>query len=290
VANLALDIFPINPQQESENIMSAQSIRPHNITQAKIWNSAAQGYDRISENNADSIDHFVLRLAPQPGERILDVATGTGWTARRMAMRGASVVGVDLGEDLIEVAKAAAAAERLTLEFQVGDAEMLPFEDESFDAVVSTYGVMFVREPKAAAAELARVCKKGGRVGLITWPGNGTIAGIFKVIRPYMPPPEAPAPPSPFEWGNKEYVRDLLGAAFDLQFETGNTVLRAPNGEAVWQLLVEGYGPTKALAASLDPERRESLKRDLISYHDGFRNELGVAMPRDYLVTIGTRK
>jgi len=270
--------------------MSVQTIRPHNITPAATWNSGGQDYDRISETIADSIEHCILRLDLQPGERVLDVATGTEWAARRVAARGANVIGIDLGADLIEAAKAAAAAARLEIDFRVGDAEMLSFEDQTFDAVISTCGVMFVRDPEAAAAELARVCRKGGRIGLTTWPSDGTIAGFFKVMKPYMPPPPVPPPPSPFEWGNRDRVRELLGSAFDLRFETGTTVLRAPSGETVWELFVTGYGPTKALAASLDPERRESLKRDFISYHDGFRSELGVAMPRDYLVTIGVRK
>ena len=91
-------------------------------------------------------------------------------------------------------------------------------------------------------------------------------------------------------WGRPERVTALLGAAFELRFEPGNTVLREPSAEAVWELFVQGYGPTKSLAASLDAERRESLKRDFIAYHAGFKSDLGVAMPRDYLVTIGTRK
>jgi len=271
-------------------MMSSQTIQPHNIKAAATWGTGGLDYERISQSISDSIEHCVIRLAPKPGERILDVATGTGWTARRIVARGASVIGVDLGADLIEAAKACAADARLTIDFRVGDAEALPFEDQSFDAVISTCGVMFVSKPEAAAAELARVCKKGGRVGLTTWPTDGTVAGLFKVMKPYMPAPAATPPPSPFEWGNKERVQQLLGSAFDLRFETGTTVLHEPNGLAVWQLFVEAYGPTKALAAALDPERRESLKRDFTAYHDGFKSELGVAMPRDYLVTIGVRK
>ena len=270
--------------------MNSQTIQPHNIKAAATWGAGGLDYDRISQTISDAIEHCVIRLAPQSGECILDVATGTGWTARRIAARGASVIGVDLGADLIEAAKACADEARLTIDFQVGDAEALPFEDQSFDAVISTYGVMFASKPEVAAAELARVCKKGGRVGLTTWPVDGTIAGLFKVMKPYMPAPATPPPPSPFEWGNKERVQQLLGAAFDLGFETGTTVLREPSGLAVWELFVEGYGPTKALAAALDPELREGLKRDFIAYHDGFKSELGVAMPRDYLVTIGVRK
>lgn len=218
------------------------------------------------------------------------MATGTGWTARRVAARGASVVGLDLGADLIEAAKGLATEAGLTIDFRVGDAEKLPLDDGRFDAVISTCGVMFVSRPEAAAAELARVCRKGGRLGLTTWPADGTIAGLFKVMRPYMPAPPTPAPPSPFEWGSPERVSQLLGSAFDLRFEKGTTVLREPNGEAVWELFVTGYGPTRSLAASLDPAKQEMLRRDFIAYHDGFKNDLGVAMSRDYLVTIGVRK
>jgi hypothetical protein len=125
---------------------------------------------------------------------------------------------------------------------------------------------------------------------LTTWPTDGTIAGLFNVMKPYMPEFSLPSPPSPFEWGDRERVRQLLGSTFDLRFETGTTVLRKPNGLAVWDLFVSGYGPTKSLATILEPERRESLKRDFIDYHDRFKTELGVAMPREYLVTIGIRK
>jgi len=114
------------------------------------------------------------------------VATGTGWAARRIAARGASVIGIDLEADLIEAAKAYAAEARLTIDFRVGDAEVLPFDAHSIDAVISTFGVMFVSNPGAAVAELAQVCKRGGRLGLATWPADGTVAGLFKIMQPYM--------------------------------------------------------------------------------------------------------
>jgi SAM-dependent methyltransferase len=270
--------------------VNAPMIQPHNVRVAALWGSAGRQYDRVSQSIADAIEHCVLRLAPKPGERVLDVATGTGWAARRIAARGASVIGIDLGADLIEAAKTYAAEARLPIEFRVGDAEALPFEDHSFDAVISTFGVMFVTKPEAAASELARVCKPGGRLGLATWPAESTVAGLFKVMQPYMPAPPVPPPPSPFAWGSKEHVQQLLGTAFDLHFETGTTVLREPSSHEVWELFVEGYGPTKTLAAALDPARREGLQRDFMAYHEGFRSELGIAMPREYLVIIGTRK
>lgn len=265
-------------------------IQTHNEKAAATWGSAGRQYDRISETIADSIEHCVLRLAPKPGERVLDVATGTGWTARRVAARGARVVGIDLGVDLIEAAKGLAANARISIDFRVGDAEKLPFEDASFDAVVSTCGVMFASKPEAAAAELARVCKKGGRLGLTTWPPDGTIARMFQVMKPYMPAPPSPAPPSPFEWGNPERVKQLLGSTFDLRFEKGTSTLRDVSGLVIWDLFSTSYGPTKTLAASLDAVKRERLKRDFAAFHDGFLTELGVAMPRDYLVIIGVRK
>jgi SAM-dependent methyltransferase len=176
------------------------------------------------------------------------------------------------------------------IDFRVADAEELPFDDASFDAVTSTFGVCLFPDPKIAAGELARVCKRGGRLGLLTWVPEGAVTGMFQTMQPYMPPSPANPPPSPFEWGRPERIVDLLGVAFDLGFETGTTTLRMPNGESVWELFVNGFGPIKSLAASLDAERREQLKRDFIAFHEHYRTDLGIAMPRDYLVAIGHRR
>lgn len=262
------------------------AVLPHNEKAATTWGSPGRHYDRISEVIADALEHVVFRIDPRPGEKFLDVATGTGWTARRLAARGAQVIGIDLGAGVIEAAQALAPA----IEFRVGDAEALPFADASFDGVTSTFGVMFAARPEEAARELARVCRKGGRLGMCTWPPGDTVEGMFKMMRPYMPPPPASPPPSPFEWGKQERVRQLLGASFDLKFESGVTRLRMPSGQAVWDLFVEGYGPTKALAASCDPQRRKQLEHDFVTFHDRYRGELGIDMPREYLVTMGIRK
>lgn len=254
------------------------------------WNSGGKNYEAISQSFADAIEHCVTRLAPKKDQRVLDVATGTGWAARRAAARGAKLTGIDLGIDLIAAAKALAHDNWLWIDFLAGDAEALPFADASFDAVLSTFGVIFAARPQIAAAELARVCKKGGRLGLATWPGAGSVAGFVKVLQPYLPAPPQPAPPSPFDWGDRQKLQQLLGGAFDLKFETGTTVLREVSGAAIWDWVLAGHGPTKTLAASLDAERLENLKKDFIAYHDGFKNDLGIAMPREYLVTIGVRK
>lgn len=269
---------------------SATAIQPHNQKPASVWNSGGADYEKVSRSIADSIEHAVLRLLPQPGERILDLATGTGWTSRLVVRRGAKVVGIDLGQDLIKAAQEHARAEELDIEYRVGDAESLPFKDGEFDAVISTCGIMFASRPEAAASELARVTRKKGRIALTTWLPDSNVFEMFKVMKPYIAPPPNPAPPSPFEWGKAERVRELLGRDFDLKFEDGTSFYREPSGEAAWQTFSTGYGPTRALAGSLDESRRADLRRDFIAFHEGFRTELGVCVPRTYLLTVGVRR
>lgn len=263
-------------------------VQPHNQKAAATWGAGGDGYDKVSESIADSIEHVLNRLDIKPGERVLDLATGTGWTARRIAQKGAKVVGVDIGEGVIEAARHLARQANLDIEFLVGDAEKCDLPSGAFDVITSTCGVMFASRPAEVAAELARLCRKGGRIGLTTWPPAGTIADMFQMMKPYMPPPAVPAPPSPFEWGREERVRELLGSTFDLKFEKGTTVLRLASGETVWNVFREGYGPTKMLYQNTD--RKDDLRRDFIGFHDAHRTDLGIAMPREYLVTIGTRR
>jgi SAM-dependent methyltransferase len=266
------------------------AIQPHNQKPASVWNSGGARYEDISRGIADSIEHCVLRLNPQLGERILDLATGTGWTSRVVARRGAKVTGADIGADLVAAATDRAKAEGLDITYCVGDAEKLPFDDGEFDAVISTCGVMFASRPEAAAGELARVCRKGGRIALTTWLSDSNLFKMFLVMKPYMPPLPSPAPPSPFEWGKTERVQELLGANFDLKFEKGISYYREPSGEVAWNTFSNGYGPTKSLASNLDETRCAELRRDFIAFHDGFKTELGICVPREYWVTLGVRR
>ena len=194
-------------------------IQSHNERPAAVWSAGGSDYDQISRGIADAIEHSVVRLNPQPGERILDLATGTGWTSRAIARRGATVTGVDIAADLLVAARARAEAEALPIQYRLGDAESLPFEAGEFDAVVSTFGIMFASRPEAAAEELARVCRKGGRIALTTWAPDGNLFTMFQVMKRYAPPPPSPAPPSPFEWGRTERIQQLLELTFSLRFE-----------------------------------------------------------------------
>ena len=274
----------------SSTVTNTGTIQPHNQRPATVWSSGGKDYDEISRGIADSIEHCVMRLNPQPGERILDLSTGTGWTSRLVARRGASVVGTDIAEDLLEAARAAAEAERLSIEYRVGDAESLPFATGEFDGVISTVGVMFASRQEAAAAELARVCRTGGRIALTTWTADGNVLKMFEVMKRYMPAPPNPAPRSPFEWGRTERIKELLGGAFDLKFEKAVSYYREPSAEAAWETFSKGYGPTRALAASLEPDRRAALREEFIAFHAGFPTELGICVPREYWVTIGLRR
>jgi ubiquinone/menaquinone biosynthesis C-methylase UbiE len=269
-------------------------VQKHNLKAQSVWNAPAGRYDEISRSIADAIEHAVERVSAKPGERILDLATGTGWGSRILAQRfaGLKVVGADIAEQMLEYARATASRQALDIEYVHADAERLPFADGEFDAVVSTFGVMFVGNPEAAAAEIARVVKPGGCVALATWKPDSNVFNMFGVMKRHMPPPPAGAtpPPSPFEWGKVARVQELLAAKFDLAFEEGTNHYRYASGEQAWQLWVNHYGPTKSLAAALDDSAREALRRDMIAWHETFPSPLGFDQPRGYLVTKGVRK
>lgn len=277
--------------------MNSDIVQKHNLKSQTVWNSPAGRYDEISRSIADAIEHAVERVSAKPGDRILDLATGTGWGSRVLAQRypGVKVIGADIADQMLDYARATAARQELEIDYVHADAERLPFADGEFDAVVSTFGVMFVGNPEAAAKELARVVKLGGRIALATWrpdSEDNNVFDMFGVMKRHMPPPPAGVapPPSPFEWGKADRVKELLAAKFDLSFEVGTNHYRYASGEQAWQLWVNHYGPTKVLAANLDDSGREALRRDLIAWHESFPSALGFDQPRDYLVTRGVKK
>jgi SAM-dependent methyltransferase len=268
------------------------NIQPHNLKAQVVWNSPGGRYDEISRSISDAIEHAVERLQPRAGENILDVATGTGWGSRVIAKRfpGARVIGVDIADRMLEHAQIAAETEMLEIDYQHADAENLPFPRGAFDGIISTFGVMFAGRPESAAAELARVVKKGGRIVLATWKVDSNVAQMFGVMKKFMAPPTQPAPPSPFEWGKYQRLKELLAPSFDLKFEEGTNRFRYGSGEQAYNLWVNHYGPSKSLAASLDDSRRAEFKHDMIAWHESFMSELGYDQPRQYIITYGIRR
>jgi SAM-dependent methyltransferase len=255
--------------------------------QSSMWGSG--GFVKIADLSSVPYDDLVATLAPQPGERWLDVACGTGAVTFRAARAGARVTGIDLAPALVETARRLAEEEGVEVELEVGDAEALPYEDASFDVVSSSFGVMFAPDQRRAAAELARVCRPGGRLGLNTWRAHSGVGEMFRTSAAFQPPlPEGAG--APLDWGDEEHVRDLLGEWFELDFHEGDARLEAQSGEEMWQLFSTEFGPTKTLVESLDPERREEYRRAFVDLHERHRRDGRIDMERLYLVTRGVRR
>jgi SAM-dependent methyltransferase len=255
--------------------------------QSVMWGNGP--YERITDLLTESQESLVAALEPQAGEKWLDVATGTGAVARMAARAGAEVTGVDLAPDLIETARDQTQAKGLSVRFDVGDAEALPYEDASFDVVVSTFGVMFAPDHAAVARELARVTRPGGRLGLANWTEDSGIGDIFRVMKPFQAAPPPQGVGNPFAWGDAGHIRELLGDDFDLQLEVLDTEHRPSSGEEAWEVFSTSYGPTKTLAESLDDTRREELHRSWVELYERSRVGDEIVHHRNYLRVIGTR-
>ena len=203
------------------------------------------------------------RLNISPGERLLDVACGAGQLCFPAARAGAIVTGVDIAANLIEQARARAAAEGLNIRFDEGDAEALPYPDESFDTVLSLIGAMFAPRPERVAAELVRVCRPGGRLIMINWTPDSFVGQMFKVNGKHVPPP--PNMPPPVLWGDEVTVRERLrdGLA-DLQLTRRLYPFKYPfSVPEVIEFYRAYYGPTQRAFAALDETGQAALRRDL---------------------------
>ncbi len=255
---------------------------------AVVWGSGP--YQGITETVKDIHKRVIDRLDPKPGQRLLDLATGTGAVAELAATTGAEVVGVDIAPALIEQAKERAAERGLEIDYRVGDAEALDLDDASFDLVASTCGVMFAPDHAAVGRELGRVTKPGGRIAIACWTPDSGLAKMFEVMRSFQPAPPPAGVDNPFDCGNEDHVRKLLEGDFELEFELGDSVLEAESGETIWELFSTEYGPTKTLADSLDDERREQLRSEFVELHEQSRTNGGIAFSRTYLLTLGTRR
>jgi SAM-dependent methyltransferase len=251
-----------------------------------VWGSGP--YERITNTIRDIHELVIDRVDPKPGERILDAATGTGAVAILAAKRGADVVGQDIAPVLVETARERAAEEGVEVDFEVGDAEDMTYDDGSFDVVLSTCGVMFAPDHEAIARELARVTKPGGRLALACWQPETGMHDVFKMMGPFLSPP-VPGAGSPFAWGDPNHVRDLLGDSFELEFEEHDSPLTLASGEEYWELFSTSYGPTKTAIEALEPDRREEFHRAWVEFGDARREGDHMVHHREYLLTLGTR-
>ena len=252
---------------------------------------AAGDYASVAELIDEAPPRDLLaRIGLTPGQEVLDVATGTGNIALRTAAAGAQVVGLDLTPELLETARRRAEAQAVAVDWVEGDAEDLPFEDESFDRVLSAFGVQFAPRHEIVARELARVCRPGGRIGLLNWTPGSQIGDLLKIIGRYMPPPPEYASP-PGLWGSEEHVRSLFGESpVQFEFARGRNPFRFDSAEHFVGYFETHYGPTLKARERLTAEGRwEECREEIIAMAER-RNEAtdgSLLMPAEYLVVVG---
>lgn len=255
-----------------------------------MW--ALGDYPAVASDVIPALGPVLVRAcAIKDGERVLDVAAGSGNAAIPAALAGAQVVASDLTPELLEVGRRAADEAGVTLEWREADAEALPFANGQFDAVLSCVGAMFAPHHQATADELVRVCRPGGTIGLISWTPGGFIGQMFATMKPYAPPPPPGAQPPPL-WGDEAHVRALLGDRVTA-FTAEKRLLRVTTfgtAEAFRDFFKTAYGPTIAAYAfnAADPQRVAHLDRDLADL--ARRHDLGGgAMDWEYLLVTARR-
>ena len=223
----------------------------------------AGDFAKIAKSFEDGAEDFVTRLGITKGVAVLDVACGNGNTAIPAAWLGAEVTGVDIAPYLIEQAIDRAKAANLSAEFDVGDAEDLPYEDESFDVVVTMFGAMFAPRPDVIASELARVCRPGGTIAMGNWTPQGFIGQMFRATGKHVAPPAGM--PSPLLWGDSEAVRTRFeGFASDIQMTRRDIDFVFPVGPVeVVEDFRKYYGPTQKAFEALDIAGQAALRKDL---------------------------
>jgi ubiquinone/menaquinone biosynthesis C-methylase UbiE len=224
------------------------------------------------------------------GSRVLDVAAGNGNVALAAARRWCDVVATDYVSDLLDHARERAQAERLPMEFRVADAEQLPFPDESFDTVVSTFGVMFTPDQERAAGELVRVVKRGGTIGLANWTPTGFVGQLFATIGKHVAPPAGVRPPA--QWGTRARLAELFEPQATVRANERNFTFRYRSPEHWVEVFKTYYGPVLKTFAALEPSAQAALYGDLMALVGRFNTATDgtVVVPSEYLETVITRR
>ena len=225
----------------------------------------AGDYGQVAKHIEGPSEEFIERLDIKPGERVLDVACGTGNLAVTGARKGAAVTGVDIAKNLIAAAVRRAEAEGLNIRFDEGDAEDLPYGNEGFDTVVSMFGAMFAPRPERVASELMRVTKPGGRIAMANWTPEGFAGSMLKIAAKYLPPPDMP---KPTEWGVEDIVRGRFGdsvSELTCTKRMARMEYEFPPADVV-EFFRRYFGPVKTAFEALESENRSSddYRRDLV--------------------------
>lgn len=253
---------------------------------------SAGDYDAIVKRIWSAGADVVGRVGINPGDDVLDVACGTGNAAIRAAQAGGRVTGLDLTPELFDGARRRAAEAGVELELVEGDAEALPFDDESFDVVVSTFGCMFAPDHKRAAAEIARVLRPNGRVGIAAWTPEGSVGDFFKSLSVLGPPPPPDFQP-PILWGTRDHVTQLFaGTGVGVRFEESAVQFQFGSADEAIDEYWDRFGPILMLRQALEPEGRgDEIRAALRELFERWNDADGDALgyPGAYLVTLGTK-
>jgi ubiquinone/menaquinone biosynthesis C-methylase UbiE len=226
----------------------------------------------------------------RPGSKVLDVAAGNGMVTLAAARRWCDVTSTDYVPALLEQGRARASAEGLAISFMEADAEHLPFNDASFDVIVSTFGVMFTPNQPQAAAELLRVCKSGGKIGLANWTPDGFIGQVFKTLGKYLPPPSGAK--SPALWGTRARLDELFGNQATIKAEPRMFNFRYRSPDHFLDVFKTFYGPVLKAFAALDAPTRENLRNDLhaLIVRMNKSGDATMVLPSEYLEVVVTRR
>jgi SAM-dependent methyltransferase len=258
-----------------------------------VW--ASGDYPAVVSDLIPELGAILVRASGvRRGERVLDVAAGTGNAAIPAALAGADVVASDLTPELFEVGRREAEERGALLEWREADAEALPFADDEFDTVLSCLGVMFAPHHQAGADELVRVTRPGGTIGLLNWTPEGFIGQLFATMRPYAPPPPPGAQPPPL-WGSEDHVRALLGDRVE-QVATRRQTVRVDHfgtPEEFRDYFKANYGPTIAIYRSIadDPDRVAALDRELVELARRYdRGEGSTVLDWEYLLLTARKR
>lgn len=223
----------------------------------------AGDFGQIANHSAAEAQRFVHRLGLKAGQRVVDIACGTGNLAIPAAKLGCVVTGADIATNLLEQARARAAKEGVKADFVEGDAEQLPFTDNTFDVVMTMFGAMFAPRPELVAKELLRVCKPGGLIAMANWTPTGFVGKMFRLNAQFVPPPADVPPPS--QWGMLETVKQRFGDAATVEAKPVSFDFDYPlPPEGVFEFFRRYFGPTQVAYSKLDPGKQPQFKDALV--------------------------
>jgi SAM-dependent methyltransferase len=249
----------------------------------RVWAEAT--YLRLAALLEPVERELVEKLAPAAGEDWLDLTTGGGAVAILAAHAGAQVTAIDGAEPIVEQARLAAEEAGVEIQFDVGAVEYLPYDDATFDGLVSNFGVILASDHANVASELGRVARPGARLGFTAWKPNPKLAELYRRFTD-----EPIEGREAYEWGREDHVEDMLGEEFELDYADGTIWVDVTSGEALWDVFSTSAPPVMSLLDRLDDEKADEFHRGFVELYEEYREGDVIRWPRRYLLVLGKRR